>query len=318
MHFYIGVDSGGTKTQTVLVNADGQLLASHLAGSTDIFNIPEKRAKKILSSSIEKVLGQAGIEKKQVDYSCFAMSTYGDIPNRMNLIENISAFASPSAHVVVNDVRAALEGAHPLAPGIVVLIGTGAMIMGKDQQDRISRVDGWGENVGDLGSGYYIGRRGLQEAFKAYDDRNPVASPLLEAALLHMTKNGDLFSIIERCKGSNSRGFIAGFCQYVTQLADAGDEIASMIIDESLSEIRLSIQTIIKKISSKKIRCSYAGSLFKCRSFKKGLDKIVEKESRLVLKPASVNPSLGAVILAVKKHQPEKYETIIKNIIKNH
>src|SRR6056297_2862727 len=317
MHFYIGVDSGGTKTQTVLVNAHGQLLASHFAGSTDIFNIPEEHAKKILSSSIDNVLEQAGLEKKQVNYSCFAMSTYGDIPNRMGLIEKISAYASPSAHVVVNDVRAALEGAHPLGPGIVILIGTGAMIMGKDQQDQIFRVDGWGENVGDLGSGYFIGRRGLQEAFKAYDNRNPAALPILEAALVHMSKNGDVFSIIERCKGSNSRGFIAGFCQYVTQLADSGNDIAKGIIDESLSEIRLSIQTIMKRIPSKKIHCSYAGSLFKCHSFKKGLDKIIEKESRLSLKPASVNPSLGAVILAVKEHLPGKHEPIINNIIKN-
>jgi N-acetylglucosamine kinase-like BadF-type ATPase len=314
MNFYIGVDSGGTKTQTILVNASGDIIASHRAGSTDIFNISEDSAKQILSSSIETVLLASGLKKEQIDFTCFAMSTYGDAPSRTGLIENIAEYASPSNFIVVNDVRAALEGAHPLNPGIVILIGTGAMIMGKDKNNNVFRVDGWGENAGDLGSGYYIGKRGLQEAFKAFDGRNLDADELLKSALANLAENDDVYSIIERCKGCNSRAYIAGFCKHVTRLADAGNKSAKKIIDDSLSEIHLSIKTIMKRIPSEKILCSYAGSVFKCTYFKNRLDTVIKNEKRLFLKKATTSPSLGAVILAIKEHKPEKYDSIIKNI----
>jgi len=315
MDFYLGVDSGGTKTKTVIVDADGVLRASSTKGATDIFNTGVDEAKRILNASINEVLQVTGIQRRELTCSCFGMSTYGDIPARMPAIEEIVKSSINRDYTIINDVRAALEGAHPLRPGVVLLVGTGAMIMGKDSDDNCFRIDGWGENVGDLGSGYYIGRRGLQEAFKAYDGRNPEAGALLEAARKNMCEGGDLREIIQRCKGNNSRSYIASFSRYVSTLADKGDKPGLMIIERAADEVYLSLETIAKRIEDPRINVSYAGGVFQSEIFSRLLNEKVNRSNRYRWSDPVTDPAFGAVIMAIKKGQKAGYIKSVEQLV---
>jgi len=315
MDFYLGVDSGGTKTRTVVVDADGGLRASSTMGATDIFNTGVDEAKRILEASISEVLETADIRRDDLTFSCFGMSTYGDIPARMPTIEEIVKSCISRDYTIINDVRAALEGAHPLRPGVVLLVGTGAMIMGKDSDDNCFRIDGWGENVGDLGSGYYIGRRGLQEAFKAYDGRNPQGGALLEAARENMCESGDLREIIQRCKGNNSRSYIASFCRQVSELADKGDKVSFAIIEGAADEVFLSLETISGRIEDPRINVSYAGGVFQSGAFSSLLNRKVNGSDRYRWSDPVTDPAFGAVIMAIKKGRRTGYIKIVERLL---
>ena len=48
-----------------------------------------------------------------------------------------------------------LEGAFSGEPGSLLIAGTGSMIFGKDKNNQIHRVGGFGKLIGDEGSGQY-------------------------------------------------------------------------------------------------------------------------------------------------------------------
>ena len=49
-------------------------------------------------------------------------------------------------------------------PGILVLSGTGSIALARDGRGKLRRAGGWGQLLGDAGSGFWIGRRALRDA----------------------------------------------------------------------------------------------------------------------------------------------------------
>lgn len=63
---------------------------------------------------------------------------------------------------VVSDAQAALLGALGNRPGVLLLSGTGSIVVGCDARGRWARAGGLGPLVGDEGSGFWIGREWLR------------------------------------------------------------------------------------------------------------------------------------------------------------
>ena len=59
---------------------------------------------------------------------------------------------------VVSDAQAALLGALGRQPGMLILSGTGSIVVGWDARGRWARAGGLGPFVGDEGSGFWLGR----------------------------------------------------------------------------------------------------------------------------------------------------------------
>jgi N-acetylglucosamine kinase-like BadF-type ATPase len=83
---------------------------------------------------------------------------------------------------VASDAVTAHLGALGGRAGGVVAVGTGLVGLGTDFDTIWHRVDGWGHILGDLGSGAWIGRQGLQAALAAVDGRPGASALVLEAA----------------------------------------------------------------------------------------------------------------------------------------
>src|SRR4029453_16769338 len=62
---------------------------------------------------------------------------------------------------VISDVEAGVLGALDGRPGILVLAGTGSIVLGRDGQGRVARAGGLGPLIGDEGSAFWLGRGGL-------------------------------------------------------------------------------------------------------------------------------------------------------------
>ena len=63
----------------------------------------------------------------------------------------------------VSDVELAHAAAFGGGPGVLILAGTGSIAVAKDRQDRWQRAGGWGQLLGDEGSGFWIGRAALRD-----------------------------------------------------------------------------------------------------------------------------------------------------------
>ena len=72
---------------------------------------------------------------------------------------------------VLSDAQAALLGALDHCPGLLVLAGTGSIVIGRDRRGRWGRAGGLGPLLGDEGSAFWIGRAWLRATTSGEDFR---------------------------------------------------------------------------------------------------------------------------------------------------
>ena len=84
---------------------------------------------------------------------------------------------------VISDAQAALLGALGKRPGLLLLSGTGSIVVGRNARGRWARAGGLGPILGDEGSGFWLGREWLRArvrdgyllpALRASHGRDPV------------------------------------------------------------------------------------------------------------------------------------------------
>jgi len=127
--------------------------------------------------------------------------------------------------------------------GVVVAAGTGVVTLAVGA-DEVARIDGWGYLIGDAGSGYWIGRAGLDAVMRAYDGRGPATEltgpmlaefPDLETAYLQL--QADPLRV--------SR--IAAYSRRVTDLADT-DAVAAAICTAAAAELVVSAAAGLRRV----------------------------------------------------------------------
>ncbi|UTX53028.1 N-acetylglucosamine kinase [Leucobacter aridicollis] len=139
--------------------------------------------------------------------------------------------AGCSAHAAAtSDVVTAHVGALGGEPGTVLVVGTGAVALGLDTAGALRRVDGWGPELGDLGSGSWLGRRALRRAL-AERDGTATASGI-RAAIDDLTGGADPVAWLAAAPNTARR--LASAAPPLLDLAAAGDHTATQIADEAI------------------------------------------------------------------------------------
>jgi glucosamine kinase len=151
------------------------------------------------------------------------------------LLERYREGGVQSVHIAHDSVSAFL-GALGDDRGAVVAAGTGVVTLAVGRTE-VARVDGWGHLIGDAGSGYWIGRAGLDAVMRAHDGRGDATAltglvaadfPDLERAYLELQADED------RVRRT------AGYARMVTSAAAEGDRVAAAILDAAGRELALS------------------------------------------------------------------------------
>ncbi len=128
---------------------------------------------------------------------------------------------------VASDSLTGHAGALSGSPGVVLTAGTGAVALGVSATGSLHRVDGWGQWLGDEGSGAWIGREALRCAVRAHDGRGPATS-LLPAAERRYGTLRQLPSVLS-LDGRLPRA-TAGFVPDVIDSARSGDREALRVL----------------------------------------------------------------------------------------
>ena len=202
--------------------------------------------------------------------------------------------------VVTGDAVTAHAGALGGRAGIVMVAGTGAVALGATPAGT-ARSDGWGHVLGDAGSGYWIGRRGLEAALRADDGRG--GSPLL--ARLAEAQLGPLATLATRLAGSADRvSMVASFAEQVGVAAyTGGDPIARRIWSEAADERAATAVACAQRLFApdEVVAVSWAGGLFAAPE-PLLLDPFVERLQERLPSAAPVPPAgdalAGAALLA--------------------
>ncbi len=310
--YFLGVDGGGTKTQAVVIGEDGEF-SEGSAGALDILNESEENFRLHLFKAVNEALKKLSLKPSNISQACFGIPAVGDVSGIEDLVMPIiKKFDFP--FFVVNDVRVALEGAFPFTDGVIVLAGTGAMIMGK-KEGKIFRVDGWGEHAGDMGSAYFVGKLLLQRIFKEYDGRAR-RDDLLDIAK-EFAQVADIREILLGCKGSNVRKYIASFSKLACHAAESGVKVAKDILDMAVKELLQSVEVVLKSMDIGEVPLACVGGMFRCSYFLNKFEDEVKKIGRVRIVEKEFEPHVGAAILAASRvlsgEEVKRFHDLLKN-----
>ncbi len=94
---FVGVDGGGSKTAFILVDRDGNVRGTHLAGGSYYVSIGMQALGELISSSLGALLGRAGVAASDVSYAFLGLPAYGEDSDAAAQMDQLPAKFFPAA-----------------------------------------------------------------------------------------------------------------------------------------------------------------------------------------------------------------------------
>lgn len=314
--YYLGIDSGGTKTKFTLADENGVIACHVMAETTNYLQIGYQEVTNNLKQGVEDVLEAAQIEKSDIHKTFIGLASYGEIKSDLkNIINCLDEGLEGMDYLVGNDNLCGWGGSLGGKSGINVVSGTGSIAYGRNDVGEEIRCGGWGNYFGcDEGSAYWIASRLVNEFTRQSDNRSQ-KSQLYDYFMTNFKLEDD-FDLLDLMvnKWHMNRTKIAQFCKVAKDLADMGDEKALAIFEEAGKELALMVNTCISRIDfGEQVLVSYSGGVFKSgemilKPFRKYLD------SRAILITPMFDPAIGGVIIAMLNDHREVNDVILKNL----
>ena len=245
MSLFIGVDGGGTRTRAVVMDVDGKELI-RTEGPSSLIN-PVNLQDTI--DVITRVCREAICEVEAmfpVSVLWAGIAGAGNDSLRSMVKDGLQDAGIAKAVHVGTDADAAFHDAFGSGSGILLISGTGSAALGRGVNGSEVNVGGWGALLGDEGSGYAVGMMALRAVVQGEDGRSiktQLGGPILEKlAVGHIE---DLMAWVAIASKSD----IAGLAPLVCAQAEAGDEVASTIIENSVDHLIDHVLTVVKRLS---------------------------------------------------------------------
>ncbi len=259
MPVVLAVDGGQMGCRLAL--SDGSRVLGIAAGG-GVRPGPGSSFAQLVCENVTRALEELRPLFSSVDTVCLGLSGFGGSAEvARDLNEGIRGCLETGRLLVTNDAVTSYVGAVGFEPAVVVAAGTGAITMASDGHRRVARVDGWGYVLGDAGSGYEIGRRGLVSALRAFDGRGGSEELRRRAE----RSFGPMDGLSHRIYGEPGMvAAVAGFAGEVAAAAGDGDRVALSIWEEAGRELALSAAAAARTVFAKErpVTVSWTGRLF--------------------------------------------------------
>lgn len=299
---FLGFDGGATQTTGIAVDPDTNVVAGETGGASNFQIIGTEKASQNILAITQAILRKTGAELSHIKVMYLGLTGAGRIGDadrmRDSFIECLKKEGYPLPKVQIgSDAIAALEGAFPGKPGMILISGTGSILFAKDRNERLHRVGGWGRYIGDEGSGYAIGRACLSAIAREFDGRGEKTS--LSQLLRESRKIGTSQSLIAEVY--QNRLDIASLAPMVIKAAADGDRIATEIVMKAAEDLSEHVRAMLPQLRSA-VPLVLAGSVLSTNNFlsEKVRRLIQDKFPELKIQEPEHPPAVGAALLALK------------------
>jgi glucosamine kinase len=245
MKLSIGVDGGGTKTELVLVDAEGRALTTHIGPGCNPSQIGPDKARAMLAEALSTLLSNAGPAGAGAEINRTLLCMAG---NRDFWRETAATLKGFGTVTTVDDSRPVLELATDGQPGLVLHAGTGSFVAARAPDGTIHYTGGLGWKLGDPASGFDLGRRAIAVAMTELQRAPAAFSPLARALLDHTRL--DTYSANSRFfyNDATANAVIAAFAPRVIELAAADCGPAQQAIADSITEFARQADEVIHRL----------------------------------------------------------------------
>ena len=241
---FVGADVGGTWIRIAV-------WSEHHVATTIV---PADRDLRELASVLRAVWRRRRWNRRRVATLVVASRGLWTQAERRTLARHLRGFAS-RVHVIP-DAQAALLGALGERPGVLLLSGTGSIVVGRNARGRWARAGGLGPALGDEGSGFWLGREWLRTR----------------------VRDGHLLPTLRASHAQDPVKAIARFARDVLARARRGDRRARRIVAEGQRHLAAGALEVARALKlGRRVDASWAGSVLNDRWYRAGLMRAVER-----------------------------------------
>lgn len=282
---------------------DGSVAAESCGGPTNLQREGIHRASLTIFELFLDCCKKAQCTSDNVQNIVLGISGAGRASDRTELIDNLVALGVkrkfPLKRVQAEtDVRIALEAAFAGGPGIVLISGTGSVALYRTDDNQFLRAGGWGYIFGDEGSGYAIGRDGLNAVFRQHDGRTE-KTILTGKALEHYGEVG-IDGLITKIYVEHAD--IASFAPKVFDAAVERDRVAHGILLKNSTDLVELVRVLVMQVRpKKKLPVALMGGLLVSENVysKTVREKIIHALPHVVVQKPKFAAAFGAAIMGI-------------------
>ena len=236
MTYMIAIDSGGTKTDTVLFDNTGCVLARDISPGANALDIGTKMSEQRIFEAIRRVAARAPGDIEAI---------YGGIAGVYHLGNYLYNFLRPRLQArslrIDDDGPSLISGTIGAADGCGMVAGTGSSLFARIAGRPLVHIGGGGDLIDTGGSGFVLGQEALRVVFRSFDGRG-------DKTILTELLTRDLGDHPAKCMKKiyeGGRPFIASLAHNVFEGRRLGDKICCEIFDRcawSLAELTLAAE----------------------------------------------------------------------------
>ena len=293
---YIGIDGGGTHSTAVAVRPDGSVCALAEGGGLNFLNSGVETVRRRTEDLVAQLCQKAGVPVRQA-MVCVGSSALDQPADDATVRLFAQGLLSPEQLDLQSDAYAALMGCTLGQPGVIVICGTGSMLVLADSRGRQIPAGGWGYLLGDAGSSYTLAREGLIAVIDAIDGIAP-STPLVQDALDFFHAHENPRAIIDRVYAPDfGPEKLAAFARFVLTRAHEGDPVAFAIVERNMNRLgRLAAQLLLKDENAQRI--GLYGGVFAHNPFARELfeQNVLSLVHGAQFCPVVFPPEIGAVL----------------------
>jgi N-acetylglucosamine kinase-like BadF-type ATPase len=302
MSYYLGIDTGASKSHALIGDAEGRVLGFGQGGPGNWEGVGWEGTRATLAEIITQATAQAGIEREDIAAAGFGLAGYDwpeDRAPHEAIIRDLLRADLPIA--LVNDALLGLWAGTDAGWGVVIAAGTSCNCYGRNAKGELGRA------VGSSFFGEYAGAGelvwwALQAVAHEWSLRGPATR--LSPALISAAGAADSADLLA---GLMRQRYVLGpeAAPLVFAVADGGDQVARELVRRAGRELGSLAVGVIRQLELSQLPFDVvlSGSLYKGSPLiQQSLAEVVHAEApRARLVRLGAPPVVGAVLMAMEQ-----------------
>jgi len=243
LKYYLGVDGGGSKTYTLIVDEQGVIVGKGRSGNGN-HQISYDDARRNIRESVEMALSHAGLEREAIEFAYFGLAG-ADLAADYDILRPMIAKLGFPRFDINGDTMIAFRAGTSRPYGVVLICGSGTNSAGVNAQGQFYQCGGFSYLLGDFGGGDTLAGEAFRSVIRAWDGRE--RTTMLTELVLKDMGYDNVETMFEDYL-DDSKYPPLRLTKLLFQAAEHGDAVAIDILRNQGIELGKSAQAVIQRL----------------------------------------------------------------------